>query len=677
MSMETIIDYDSFHIRSAGERYTTSDGIRLPLERDDIIGMRVDRQVILRHRAQVTNRMTSSRATAASMYITQEFTHSHWGEMDRASVALKMGEQLEQLITEGKVSVGEEVYTDIENVTVVKPYQSSSSSAAQRIRYLRSNLDIRKGYHDTLGDAVRVILADNCARADDGFVDPVLQAMFMHRGMRWDYVRSERGVADAMERLDTFRKGLFRYLDDNPEQAEWAADLCTAIAKRAAYAAPTNDLSATSISEVYTVRAGEIFLELFREYYEHSDAALALTHYIMNTGTGVLHHARHHGGQGDVAKVVDNLDLLTGTDDDEVQEALEDRGYCQCPDCGEWEHGDNMRTTYDEQDVCATCIDNNYDWSEYYDLYVHNNVSCHALDQDGDRVTIHQEDHRFHYDDNLDTMIHEDYDPPSHLLRRYHSAKNSNAYRKISSPFTEVTGRFMGVELEVEVRNRSGYDSDERISNIVEKLNDKINDGHLGSRVWFEEDGSLTNGFEIISNPMGLDTHTEFWQWLNDDTLIKNLRSHDTSTCGLHIHISRDALTKMQIDKMNVFINHPDNSELIRRISRRYATSYARIDQKVLGKAHNPAHSDARYEAFNLTNRHTVELRIFKGTIKYTSLMAALEFANALVNFTAPASPAGFRLDAKTFMKFLDMPAYRNETKFLRNYLEERSTETV
>ena len=125
----------------------------------------------------------------------------------------------------------------------------------------------------------------------------------------------------------------------------------------------------------------------------------------------------------------------------------------------------------------------------------------------------------------------------------------------------------------------------------------------------------------------------------------------------------------MQIDKMNVFINHPDNSGLIEKISRRYSTGYARINAKKLGSAHN---SYERYEALNLTNRHTIELRIFKGTLKYTSLMAALEFANALVNFTAPASPAGFRLDTRTFMKFLELPAHRNETKFLRNYLEAR-----
>jgi hypothetical protein len=316
------------------------------------------------------------------------------------------------------------------------------------------------------------------------------------------------------------------------------------------------------------------------------------------------------------------------------------------------------------------CIDNHYTWSDYYDRYLHNDQAHEALDQHGETVYIDEDDCRFSYDDDLGVYVHQDYTPQSKVLRRYHTAKNHNSYKLIPSPFTQVTGRYMGIELEVEVSDRSARN----LNDTVEALNTHLNDDQIGANVWFEEDGSLSHGFEIISNPMGLDTHTEFWQWLNDDSLVKGLRSHDTSTCGLHIHINKSALTTMQIDKMNVFINHPDNAELIEKISRRYSTGYARINAKKLGSAHN---SYERYEALNITNQHTIEMRIFKGTLKYTSLMAALEFANALVNFTAPASPAGFRLDTRTFMKFLDLPAYRNETKFLRNYLEARSPQTL
>jgi hypothetical protein len=45
-----------------------------------------------------------------------------------------------------------------------------------------------------------------------------------------------------------------------------------------------------------------------------------------------------------------------------------------------------------------------------------------------------------------------------------------------------------------------------------------------------------------------------------------------------------------------------------------------------------------RYEAINLQNRHTVEFRLFKGTLKRESFFRSLEFVDALVHFCMPAN---------------------------------------
>jgi hypothetical protein len=50
--------------------------------------------------------------------------------------------------------------------------------------------------------------------------------------------------------------------------------------------------------------------------------------------------------------------------------------------------------------------------------------------------------------------------------------------------------------------------------------------------------------------------------------------------------------------------------------------------------------------------------------------MAAVEFVNALVNFTMPASPAGCNLSTERFMRFIESFPQRGETKFLRSYLQ-------
>jgi hypothetical protein len=108
---------------------------------------------------------------------------------------------------------------------------------------------------------------------------------------------------------------------------------------------------------------------------------------------------------------------------------------------------------------------------------------------------------------------------------------------------------------------------------------------------------------------------------------------------------------------------------LIEGIARRYHTNYARIKDKKIGNAHQ---TNDRYEAINVTNNGTIEFRIFKGSLKYESVMAALEFVNALREFTSPASGVGFNLSQDKFMEFINHSAMLGETKSLRPYINQR-----
>ena len=40
-----------------------------------------------------------------------------------------------------------------------------------------------------------------------------------------------------------------------------------------------------------------------------------------------------------------------------------------------------------------------------------------------------------------------------------------------------------------------------------------------------------------------------------------------------------------------------------------------------------------RYQAINLTNRHTVEFRIFRGTLKYTTILASIQWIDTLIHY--------------------------------------------
>ena len=108
--------------------------------------------------------------------------------------------------------------------------------------------------------------------------------------------------------------------------------------------------------------------------------------------------------------------------------------------------------------------------------------------------------------------------------------------------------------------------------------------------------------------------------------------------CGLHFHISKNALTSLQIGKMLEFIFNPNNREFISHIAGRDNNSYAQIDKVKSITDIAPENFNAelcnRQEAINLKNKDTIEFRLFASTTKYDIFMTRLEFVKSLVDYT-------------------------------------------
>lgn len=105
----------------------------------------------------------------------------------------------------------------------------------------------------------------------------------------------------------------------------------------------------------------------------------------------------------------------------------------------------------------------------------------------------------------------------------------------------------------------------------------------------------------------------------------------------MHVHISRAPLTTLQIGKMQVFLHNPGNEAFIHCIAQRNPNEWAEIAST---KKHGDAkrgENESRYTALNLQNRHTVEMRIFRGTIDAREVFKNIEFCDALVRWCAPS----------------------------------------
>ena len=355
------------------------------------------------------------------------------------------------------------------------------------------------------------------------------------------------------------------------------------------------------------------------------------------------------------------------SDEDDCRSGLRDRlEISDCDHCGNTFSNDDMDVINGDY-ICNSCRDDRYTWSEYEDAWIDNDDVTDAIDEYGNSVTVSCNNPHFRWDDETDSYVHEDYESPSrnrsasNIIRDYHSSRNR--FTPKNDAWVSRHHYHMGVELEVEAVS---VDRGEAAYRIHQAVNE---DGDYGDRMFFERDGSLSDGFEMITQPMSLPALAETFKFLENPEAIQGLRSHMTRTCGLHVHVSKRGLTNLQINKIVAFINDPKHEWLIRAVARRYSTGFCSIKSKKIGHLHY--RQDDRYEAVNVQGSRTIEFRIFKGSLKYRSVMAALEFCHALIQFCRPAEAGIHDLTAEKFLIFC-RNKMRKETSNLLGFLDAR-----
>lgn len=282
--------------------------------------------------------------------------------------------------------------------------------------------------------------------------------------------------------------------------------------------------------------------------------------------------------------------------------------YIVCANCGEITHRyDSYDTT--DGDVCEYCYHNCY-------------IECYECGE-----IVHQDYST--YDENTDKYYcNTCYDNLNEFINDY-------CYKPSPLFYGTDNNMFMGIELEIDEGGHLSENA-ENLLNIDGK-----------DRIYCKHDGSLNDGFEIVSHPMTLHYHINnmCWSDILEKCVNMGYQSHNTSTCGLHIHISKNSLgnTFEQIDdtianilyfvekhwqKMLLFSRR--TQENINRWATRYGIEPDDTPKKLLDKAKKNFN---RYQAINLLPTNTIEFRFFRGTLKYSTFIATLQLVYFICNF--------------------------------------------
>lgn len=234
------------------------------------------------------------------------------------------------------------------------------------------------------------------------------------------------------------------------------------------------------------------------------------------------------------------------------------------------------------------------------------------------------------------------------------------------------SGLYMGFELETQIRKREMN----AISKAAEYANGQLAPDNIAQ---LKEDGSIGRdgygGFEIVTQPHTLDQYRyksdKLWETIEKLRTDHDARAWDTTTCGLHVHVSRAGFTGGAHTHRWLTLIYKNAEHMMKLAGRK--SSYARFndvwtfdeyDRPVFSLAHkvgNPREvSSERYSAVNTQNRHTLELRFFRGTMNKSGVLSALDLVQASVEYTRNLSLSDVKMGALGWDWFIDYVEQNN-----------------
>ena len=328
---------------------------------------------------------------------------------------------------------------------------------------------------------------------------------------------------------------------------------------------------------------------------------------------------------------------------DYVCEDCRDEYYYCCDSCYELVHVDDaIAVDYNDGYVCESCADNYYTCDHCDNLFSDQNIAVNTIG-----ITLCEycyNEYYFTCEGCGEVYPQEDgeyingYNYCTTCANDHQDCILSYSYKPNPIFFGDDNAGY-GIELEID----NGDCREEAAKAITEAG---------GDHIYLKEDGSLSYaGFEVVTHPATLDYHINHFPWTEicDAALSYGYRSHDTDTCGLHIHASRSLFGDTQMEQDLTI------AKIILLVDRWYDSHIVRFARRNLSKMRHWADkpnadirpgdndsdavykskktADSRYKAVNLCNRRTVEFRFFRGTLKRDTIIASIQWVDTIIKY--------------------------------------------
>lgn len=280
--------------------------------------------------------------------------------------------------------------------------------------------------------------------------------------------------------------------------------------------------------------------------------------------------------------------------------------YYLSDDC----RSETVRRDYGPEEVFAP------DWYWSNDMFYCDSCNCYIAEDD-------------YYGDGECVYCHEDNDS---IIEDYCASHDNEPIF-----FGEYKGEFVGLGFELEVD--CNYSTSRKNNEVARELASRS--GLSDDEIRFAHDGSLDNGFEIISQPH---TVKKFWECQNEWKKMLEIldeegyKSHNTTTCGLHVHVSRTMFGKTESEQVSaiakVFQFFEQNWEELVKVSRRkgfrYCEKNAHDDFSDTSnyqkwRCYAKSKQGGHYVALNNRNEDTFEYRLGRGTLNSWSFFSWID----------------------------------------------------